>query len=128
MSTTVATSARGRSAIVLLFAGILWGTGGLSGSVLASEAGLRPLSVAAYRLLIGGACAIVILAVTGGLRKMVWIKPAVRRMVAPGTRQRLRGGLRGLLLGTSPRAPGGHRAGHAAGTADRGGGVRGRAR
>ncbi|MER5477739.1 DMT family transporter [Streptomyces sp. NPDC002734] len=45
-----------RSGTALLFlAGVLWGTGGLAGSVLASRAGLQPVAVAAYRLLVGGA-------------------------------------------------------------------------
>lgn len=84
MSTESSTTTRGRSALVLLFAGILWGTGGLSGSFLATEAGLRPLPVAAYRLLAGGFCAIAILAGTGGLRGMVWSKPAVCRILVSG--------------------------------------------
>ncbi|MFD2418726.1 DMT family transporter [Amycolatopsis pigmentata] len=84
MSATPVTTARGRSAVVLLFAGILWGTGGLSGSLLATEAGLRPLSVAAYRLLVGGFCAIAILAGTGGFTGMVWTKPVVRRILVSG--------------------------------------------
>jgi DME family drug/metabolite transporter len=40
---------------LLVLAGVLWGTGGLAGSVLASYTGLAPVSVAAYRLLTGGA-------------------------------------------------------------------------
>lgn len=34
----------------LVLAGVLWGTGGLTGSLLAHETGLSPLAVAAYRL------------------------------------------------------------------------------
>lgn len=41
--------------LLLVLAGVLWGTGGLAGSVLASYTGLAPVSVAAYRLLTGGA-------------------------------------------------------------------------
>ena len=48
---------RPRSAPVrcLALAGLLWGTGGLTGSLLGSAAGLSPLWVAALRLLAGGA-------------------------------------------------------------------------
>jgi DME family drug/metabolite transporter len=48
----------------LVLAGCLWGTGGLTGSVLAHSAGLGPLAVAAYRLGIGGAALLAVLAVT----------------------------------------------------------------
>ena len=39
----------------LVLAGLLWGTGGLTGTLLGRAAGLSPLSVAALRLLAGGA-------------------------------------------------------------------------
>ena len=38
----------------LVLAGVLWGTGGPTGSLLAHETGLSPLAVAAYRLATGG--------------------------------------------------------------------------
>ena len=38
----------------LVLAGLLWGTGGLTGTLLGRAAGLSPLSVAALRLLAGG--------------------------------------------------------------------------
>jgi drug/metabolite transporter, DME family len=45
-----------RAAVLCLaLAGILWGTGGLLGSLLGTVSGLSPLSVAAVRLLAGGA-------------------------------------------------------------------------
>ncbi|WP_234307387.1 MULTISPECIES: DMT family transporter [unclassified Streptomyces] len=40
--------------ILLVLAGVLWGTGGLAGSILASYTGLAPVAVAAYRLLTAG--------------------------------------------------------------------------
>lgn len=49
---------RARSSAALVLAGVLWGTGGLAGSLLARGAGLHPLAVADYRLLVGGAVAI----------------------------------------------------------------------
>ncbi|WP_033293414.1 DMT family transporter [Amycolatopsis jejuensis] len=59
---------RARSTAALVIAGMLWGTGGLSGSLLAQRAGLHPLTVATYRLLIGGAACATYVALTGGLR------------------------------------------------------------
>ncbi|MEU0537025.1 EamA family transporter [Amycolatopsis tolypomycina] len=52
---------RARSSAALVLAGVLWGTGGLAGSLLARRAGLHPLAVADYRLLVGGAVAIAFL-------------------------------------------------------------------
>jgi DME family drug/metabolite transporter len=42
------------SSALLILAGVLWGTGGLAGAMLQSAAGLSPVAVAAYRLLVGG--------------------------------------------------------------------------
>ncbi|MRH92187.1 EamA family transporter [Nocardia sp. SYP-A9097] len=41
--------------VCLVTSGVLWGTGGLFGSLLTTVVGLSPLAVAAYRLLLGGA-------------------------------------------------------------------------
>lgn len=46
-------SARGSSALLVL-AGVLWGTAGLAGAMLQVAGGISPVSVAAYRLLVGG--------------------------------------------------------------------------
>jgi DME family drug/metabolite transporter len=46
-------------------AGLLWGTGGLTGRLLERSSGLPALSVAAYRLATGGALIIVFLVLTG---------------------------------------------------------------
>ncbi|RSM47882.1 EamA family transporter [Amycolatopsis balhimycina DSM 5908] len=54
---SIATPTRARSSAALVLAGVLWGTGGLAGSLLGDLAGLHPLAVAAYRLLVGGAAA-----------------------------------------------------------------------
>ncbi|MFC0029405.1 DMT family transporter [Micromonospora chaiyaphumensis] len=48
----------------LVLAGVLWGTGGPTGSLLAHETGLSPLAVAAYRLGAGGALLLVSLGLT----------------------------------------------------------------
>lgn len=82
MSTSLAAPARGRSAITLILAGIVWGTGGLSGSLLAAKAHLHPLPVATYRLLLGGCCTVLFLLLSG--RKPVWTKAVLRRLLIAG--------------------------------------------
>ncbi|KAA9159981.1 EamA family transporter [Amycolatopsis acidicola] len=84
MSTTVAAPARGRSAVTLIIAGLLWGTGGLSGTLLATKGHLHSLPVAAYRLLLGGCCTVLFLWARGSLRNMVWTKPVLVRLLAAG--------------------------------------------
>jgi len=49
----------------LVMSGLLWGTGGLTGSLLGRTAGLSSISVAAYRLTIGGVLVLAFLAATG---------------------------------------------------------------
>jgi DME family drug/metabolite transporter len=52
---TPSTTRKSRSGLwFLVFAGTVWGTGGLTGSLLAATSGLSPLGVAAGRLSIGG--------------------------------------------------------------------------
>ena len=66
--TTVPAAARrrpGTGLLYLVLSGLLWGTGGLTGSLLSRTAGLSALSVAAYRLTAGGGLIVVVLAVTG---------------------------------------------------------------
>jgi DME family drug/metabolite transporter len=70
--------------LALILAGILWGTGGLSGSLLSAKAGLHPLSVATYRLLLGGAFAVLFLWLTGGLREFPRTRAAFRRLLVAG--------------------------------------------
>ncbi|MGY6654616.1 DMT family transporter [Amycolatopsis sp. TRM77291] len=81
---SVAVPTRARSSAALVLAGVLWGTGGLAGSLLASRAGLHPLSVAAYRLLIGGVIATGYLWLTGGLRGLPRTPRVRRRLLAVG--------------------------------------------
>jgi DME family drug/metabolite transporter len=83
-SIAVAAPARNRSGVALLLAGILWGTGGLSGSYLATGGHLHPLSVATYRLLVGGIFAVLFLWLTGGLRAFPRTRAAGRRLLAAG--------------------------------------------
>ncbi|MFC7614089.1 DMT family transporter [Actinokineospora soli] len=71
-----------RSFLALVFAGLLWGTGGLAGALLQARTGLHPVAVAAYRLLIGGGLATAALLV---LRTPVPRTAAVaRRLLAAG--------------------------------------------
>ncbi|WP_207782305.1 DMT family transporter [Phytoactinopolyspora limicola] len=48
-------------------AGLFWGTGGLAGALLAERTGAGALAVAGYRLLVGGALVITLLALRGQL-------------------------------------------------------------
>ncbi|GAB2714759.1 DMT family transporter [Nocardia thraciensis] len=93
MSVDTVAPARDRSAAALIAAGILWGTGGLAGSLLADQARLHPLSVAAYRLLLGGGLAVALLAVSGGLRALPRTRAATGRVL-------LTGGLLGCFQGS----------------------------
>jgi DME family drug/metabolite transporter len=66
--TTLSVAARrrpGTGLACLVAAGLLWGTGGLTGSLLGRSSGLPALSVAAYRLSAGGGLIIVFLVLTG---------------------------------------------------------------
>jgi DME family drug/metabolite transporter len=82
MSSSLAAPVRGRSALALILAGILWGTGGLSGSLLGAKAHLDPLPVASYRLLLGGCCTVLFLLLSR--RRPLWTKPVVRRLLVAG--------------------------------------------
>ena len=66
--TTVPAAARrrpGTGLACLVAAGLLWGTGGLTGRLLGRSAGLSALAVAGYRLTTGGVLIIGFLALTG---------------------------------------------------------------
>jgi drug/metabolite transporter, DME family len=51
--------------VCLMASGLLWGTGGLTGSLLSRAAGLSAISVAACRLTVGGVLIVAFLTVTG---------------------------------------------------------------
>jgi len=71
--------------LCLVVAGLLWGTGGLTGTLLGRAAGLPPLSVAALRLLAGGGL-IVAFRVIPGRRwpsgRAAWARVAVTGLLA----------------------------------------------
>lgn len=66
-----------------MLAGVLWGTGGLAGVLLQSAGGISPVSVAAYRLLVGGGLATLVVAGLGQLRFLV-SRGAWSRLVVSG--------------------------------------------
>jgi DME family drug/metabolite transporter len=88
VSTTASAVARRRPAAGLLFlvmSGLLWGTGGLTGSLLARATGLSPLAVAAYRLTVGGALLVAVVLATGRRRpagRAAWVRIAVIGVLA----------------------------------------------
>src|SRR5580704_15742732 len=55
----------GTGLLYLITSGLLWGTGGLTGSLLGRVAGLSAMSVAACRLSAGGTLIVIFLTVTG---------------------------------------------------------------
>jgi DME family drug/metabolite transporter len=61
----LATPRSGGGLRFLILSGLLWGTGGLTGRLLARGSGLAPAAVAGYRLAIGGVLLVALLAVTG---------------------------------------------------------------
>ncbi|GAA4565603.1 EamA family transporter [Micromonospora coerulea] len=69
----------------LVLAGVLWGTGGPTGSLLAHETGLSPLAVAAYRLAAGGTLVIASLCLTRQplpRGRHVWARMVVNGLLA----------------------------------------------
>lgn len=80
MSTSSLDPAR-TSALLLVLAGVLWGTGGLAGAVLQSAGHLDPVPVATYRLLIGGALTTAVAVAAGQLRHLRGRAALVRLLV-----------------------------------------------
>jgi DME family drug/metabolite transporter len=62
---SVFTAVARRGLLMLVVAGVLWGTGGLLGQLLAESSGLSPLAVAALRLAAGGVLILAYLRVSG---------------------------------------------------------------
>jgi DME family drug/metabolite transporter len=73
--------------IYLVFSGVLWGTGGLTGRLLSLHTHLSPTAVAGYRLLIGGTLLVLFGAATGRGRprgRAAWIRVGVVGALAAG--------------------------------------------
>lgn len=83
-STASAATATRRGLVLLVLAGVLWGTGGLAGSALQDLTGVHPLATACYRLLVGGLLATGVLLVAGRLRRLPRTGAAVRRVLGAG--------------------------------------------
>lgn len=88
VSTAVSAAVRRRyrsGLACLAGSGLLWGTGGLIGTLLGRSAGLSPLSVAAIRLLVGGGLLVAFLAATGTRRpvgRAAWRRIAVNGLLS----------------------------------------------
>jgi DME family drug/metabolite transporter len=67
----------------LVVAGVLWGTGGLTGSLLAHHTGLGPLAVATYRL--GGGGLLLVALLTAARRPVPRDRKALRRIAVVGS-------------------------------------------
>jgi DME family drug/metabolite transporter len=75
----------GPGLLYLITSGLLWGTGGLTGSLLSRVAGLSAMSVAASRLTAGGVLIVIFLTVTGRRRpvgRAAWTRIAVIGVLA----------------------------------------------
>jgi hypothetical protein len=75
-----ASSRPGTGLLCLVTSGLLWGTGGLTGSLLSRVTGLSALSVAACRLTVGGVLIVAFLILTGRrwpAGRAAWIRIAV---------------------------------------------------
>ncbi|ROT31707.1 DMT family transporter [Micromonospora sp. HM5-17] len=69
----------------LIISGILWGTGGLTGSLLSRVAALSPVAVAGYRLCVGGGLIVAFLLLTGRRLpngRAAWVRVAVLGVLA----------------------------------------------
>jgi DME family drug/metabolite transporter len=73
------------STLCLMLSGLLWGTGGLIGTLFGRAAGLSALAVAAYRLLAGGGLIVVFLTLAGRrwpASRAAWIRIAVNGLLS----------------------------------------------
>ena len=73
--------------IYLVFSGVFWGTGGLTGRLLSLHTHLSPAAVAGYRLLVGGILLVLFATATGRDRlrgRAAWIRVGVIGALAAG--------------------------------------------
>lgn len=73
--------------IYLVFSGVLWGTGGLTGRLLSLHTHLSPTAVAGYRLLLGGTLLILFATTTGRRRprgRAAWLRIMVVGALSAG--------------------------------------------
>src|SRR3984893_1342284 len=85
MRPSMTTRRPGTGLFYLITSGLLWGTGGLTGSLLSRVAGLSAMSVAACRLTAGGVLIVIFLTVTGRrwpVGRAAWSRIAVIGVLA----------------------------------------------
>jgi len=73
------------STLCLVLSGLLWGTGGLIGTIFGQAAGLSAISVAAYRLLAGGGLIVAFLTLSGKrwpAGRAAWTRIAVNGLLS----------------------------------------------
>jgi drug/metabolite transporter, DME family len=73
------------STFCLVLSGLLWGTGGLIGTLFGQAAGLSAMSVATYRLLVGGGLIVAFLTLTGKrwpTGRAAWTRIAVNGLLS----------------------------------------------
>jgi DME family drug/metabolite transporter len=73
------------STLCLVLSGLLWGTGGLIGTLFGQAAGVSPISVAAYRLLAGGGLLVAFLTLTGRrwpTGRAVWTRITINALLS----------------------------------------------
>lgn len=75
---------RTRHFLLVVLAGVLWGTGGVLGVLLARHSDLHPLSIAMWRMLLAGAALLLFLTVTGRLRFRSYSRAAWSRALWTG--------------------------------------------
>ncbi|GHD23859.1 DMT family transporter [Nocardiopsis kunsanensis] len=82
--TTAEGGAAQRGFVLLVFAGVLWGTGGPAAAVLQTDHGLSSMSAAVHRLLIAGVVIGLVLLFAGRLHRTAWSRPLVGRLLLNG--------------------------------------------
>lgn len=77
-------TARSRGFALVALAGVVWGTGGLAGSLVARSTELSWPAIASLRLLGGGLVMLAVGAATGALRTMPWNRAVAVRVAVTG--------------------------------------------
>jgi DME family drug/metabolite transporter len=75
---------RQRDFLLIVSAAVLWGGGGVVGRLLGDHTGIHPLSVALWRMVLGGAALLLFLAVTGRFRPRSMTAEMWRRAAITG--------------------------------------------
>ncbi|GAA3799697.1 DMT family transporter [Cellulomonas soli] len=81
---TVPGTSRSRGFTLVALAGVVWGTGGLAGALVARTTDLSWPAIASLRLLGGGLVMLAVAAATGALRTLPWNRAVAARVAATG--------------------------------------------